>query len=169
MGAARKKAWLAALLDRAVAAVDVIDFRGQLRAERAYQALILAAAAAGFAHGFATQSFAATFYWWLAASLLAGLLAVPGWPALYRRDPVRWLERLPSAEEEAAAEAAFEASLLPAAATMAAAASATRGSGGESKSGGGGGGGGGGKAGASGGKGGGAAGQGRRDTAATRA
>ena len=70
--------------------------------ERVYQALILSAAAAGFAHGFATQSFAATFYWWLAASLLAGLLTVPGWPALYRRDAVAWLERLPTAEEDAA-------------------------------------------------------------------
>ena len=108
MGAGRKKPWLSALLDRAVAAVDVVDFRGQLRAERVYQAIILAAAAAGFAHGFASQSFAATFYWWLAASLLAGLLAVPGWPALYRRDPVKWLDRLPTAEEEAAAEAALE-------------------------------------------------------------
>ena len=109
MGSGRKKAWLAALFDRAVAAVDVIDFRGQLRAERVYQALVLAAAAAGFAHGFATQSFAATFYWWLASSLLAGLLAVPGWPVLYRRDPVEWLKRLPTEEEEAKAEAAFEA------------------------------------------------------------
>ena len=102
------KSWLSSLVDRAVAAVDVIDFSGQLRAERVYQALLLAAAAAGFAHGFATQSFAATFYWWLAASLLAGLLTVPGWPALYRRDAVAWLERLPTAEEDAAADAAAE-------------------------------------------------------------
>ena len=106
MGARSKKSWLSSLVDRAVAAVDVIDFSGQLRAERVYQALLLAAAAAGFAHGFATQSFAATFYWWLAASLLAGLLTVPGWPALYRRDAVAWLERLPTAEEDAAADAA---------------------------------------------------------------
>jgi hypothetical protein len=56
------KLWLSSLVDRAVAAVDVIDFSGQLRAERVYQALLLTAAAAGFAHGFATQSFAATFY-----------------------------------------------------------------------------------------------------------
>ena len=105
MGARSKKSWLSSLVDRAVAAVDVIDFSGQLRAERVYQALLLAAAAAGFAHGFATQSFAATFYWWLAASLLAGLLTVPGWPALYRRDAVAWLERLPTAEEDAAAAA----------------------------------------------------------------
>jgi hypothetical protein len=108
MGARSKKSLLSSLVDRAVAAVDVIDFSGQLRAERVYQALLLAAAAAGFAHGFATQSFAATFYWWLAASLLAGLLTVPGWPALYRRDAVAWLERLPTAEEDAAADAAEE-------------------------------------------------------------
>jgi hypothetical protein len=56
-----------------------------------------------------SQTFAATFYRWLASSLLAGLLAVPGWPVLYRRDPVEWLKRLPTAEEEAKAEAAFEA------------------------------------------------------------
>lgn len=102
------KSWLSSLVDRAVAAVDVIDFSGQLRAERVYQALLLTAAAAGFAHGFATQSFASTFYWWLAASLFAGLLTVPGWPALYRRDAVAWLERLPTAEEDAAADAAEE-------------------------------------------------------------
>ena len=102
------KSWLSSLVDRAVAAVDVIDFSGHLRAERVYQVLLLAAAAAGFAHGFATQSFAATFYWWLAASLLAGLLTVPGWPALYRRDAVAWLERLPTAEEDAAADTAEE-------------------------------------------------------------
>ena len=108
MGARSKKSWLSSLVDRAVASVDVIDFSGQLRAERVYQALLLAAAAAGFAHGFATQSFAATFYWWLAASLLAGLLTVPGWPALYRRDAVAWLERLPTAEEDVAADAAEE-------------------------------------------------------------
>ena len=107
MGARSKKSWLSSLVDRAVAAVDVIDFSGQLRAERVYQALLLTAAA-GFAHGFATQSFAATFYWWLAASLLAGLLTVPGWPALYRRDALSWLERLPTAEEDAAADAAAE-------------------------------------------------------------
>ena len=51
MGARSKKSWLSSLVDRAVAAVDVIDFSGQLRAERVYQALLLAAAAAGFAHG----------------------------------------------------------------------------------------------------------------------
>jgi hypothetical protein len=45
---------------------------------------------------------------WLAASLLAGLLTVPGWPALYRRDALSWLERLPTAEEDAAADAAAE-------------------------------------------------------------
>ena len=45
---------------------------------------------------------------WLAASLLAGLLTVPGWPALYRRDAVSWLERLPTAEEDAAAVASAE-------------------------------------------------------------
>ena len=106
MSARSKKSWLSSLVDRAVAAVDVIDFSGQLRAERVYQALLLTAAAAGFAHGFATQSFAATFYWWLAASLLAGLLTVPGWPALYRRDAVAWLERLPTAEEDDAADVA---------------------------------------------------------------
>jgi hypothetical protein len=105
MGARSKKSWLSSLVDRAVAAVDVIDFSGQLRAERVYQALLLAAAAAGFAHGFATQSFAATFFWWLATSLLAGLLTVPGWPALYRRNTVVWLERLPTAEEDDAADA----------------------------------------------------------------
>jgi len=108
MGVRSMKSWLSSLVDRAVAAVDVIDFSGQLRAERVYQALLLTAAAAGFAHGFATQSFTATFYWWLAASLLAGLLTVPGWPALYRRDAVAWLERLPTAEEDDVADAAEE-------------------------------------------------------------
>ena len=38
MGARSKKSWLSSLVDRAVAAVDVIDFSGQLRAERVYQA-----------------------------------------------------------------------------------------------------------------------------------
>ena len=130
MGARRKQAWLSSLVDRAVAAVDVVDFRGQLRAERVYQALILAAAAAGFAHGFATQSFAATFYWWLAASLLAGLLTVPGWPALYRRDAVAWLERLPTAEEDDAADAAAEAAEAAAGMGAAAGAGAEAGAGG---------------------------------------
>ena len=93
------KSWLAGAAERAFAAIDVVDFRGQLRAERAYQVLIVGAAAVGFVHGFLRDSFDVTFYYWLAASLLAGLLTVPGWPWLYRRDPVKWLEALPAAED----------------------------------------------------------------------
>lgn len=33
-----------------------------------------------------------TFYWWLAASLVAGVLTVPSWGCLFRRHPVSWAD-----------------------------------------------------------------------------
>jgi hypothetical protein len=62
----------------------------------------------GFVHGYFEQSFMITFYYWLAASVLAGVLCVPAWPWLWHRDPVMWAddERLVLSPEARAREAA---------------------------------------------------------------
>ena len=61
----------------------------------------------GFFHGFYLQSFFVAFKWWLAGSLVAGLVSVPSWP-WYLKDTVRWqpLPPVPDAAEEGEAEAA---------------------------------------------------------------
>ena len=64
--------------------------------------LIIAPSVVGFFHGYALQSFLVTFKWWLAGSLLAGLVSIPSWP-IFRRDTVPW-QPLP-ADDEAEAEA----------------------------------------------------------------
>ena len=83
-----------------LAFLDVQDFRGQQRAEVAYEALLACAGVAGFAHGYATQSFATTFAYWLAAAAVAFAVTVPGWPWLFQRHPVAWLAELPAADRD---------------------------------------------------------------------
>ena len=60
----------------------------------------------GFVHGYLRQSFEITFYYWLAASVLAGVLCVPSWPWLWNRDPVIWAddERITLSTQELAAK-----------------------------------------------------------------
>ena len=82
-------------LPAALAFLDTMDFKGQVHAERLYQVLIVGAGAVGFLHGYVEQNFAVTFAYWLVASVIAGLLTVPGWPWLYMRHPVQWLKELP--------------------------------------------------------------------------
>ncbi len=72
------------------------------RQERLYQVLIIAPSVVGFFHGYALQSFLVTFKWWLAGSLLAGLVSIPSWP-IFRRDTVPW-QPLPADDDEAEAE-----------------------------------------------------------------
>jgi hypothetical protein len=115
---------------------DYMDFKGQVDAERTYQVLIVLPSVrsrlrgstsplhsghstplpppfsslqlVGFVHGYILQSFEVTFYYWLAASLLAGVLCVPSWPWLWHRDPVVWAddERVEMTLEARAREAA---------------------------------------------------------------
>ena len=82
-----------------LAFLDTQDFVGQVHAERFYQVTIAAAGAVGFLHGWAAQSFAISFYYWAAASLVAAVVSVPGWPWLFRRHGVQWLERVPAEDE----------------------------------------------------------------------
>jgi hypothetical protein len=64
----------------------------------------------GFVHGHIEQRFLVTFYWWLGASLLAGLLTIPSWPCLFQRHPVVWADEAAAASAAAAAAAGSGAS-----------------------------------------------------------
>lgn len=48
----------------------------------------------GFFHGYAAGDFLVTFWWWLAASVVAGVLTVPSWPFLFQRHRVIWADEL---------------------------------------------------------------------------
>lgn len=45
---------------------------------------------AGFAYGFATEDFNATFNGWLVAVVVGLVVCVPDWP-VFNRDPVHWI------------------------------------------------------------------------------
>ena len=60
----------------------------------------------GFFHGYAERDFVVTFYWWLGASLLAGVLTIPSWPCLYQRHKVVWADQEEEVEPPAPTHAA---------------------------------------------------------------
>jgi signal peptidase complex subunit 1 len=67
------------------------DFRGQKKAERLYQGLIISFSLIGFFAGYIQQSFKITFQFWVVGMVLAAALCIPGWCCL-RRSKVDWLK-----------------------------------------------------------------------------
>jgi hypothetical protein len=57
----------------------------------------------GFVHGYIEQSFSLTVNWWLAGVAVAAVATVPGWPAVYQRHPVKWLDAVPKGAPKPAA------------------------------------------------------------------
>lgn len=55
----------------------------------------------GFVHGYLAADFTVTFWWWLAASVVAGVLTVPSWPCLFQRHKVVWADQDGEGEEPA--------------------------------------------------------------------
>ncbi|UYV68590.1 VPS13D [Cordylochernes scorpioides] len=78
-----------------------MDFRGQKKAERLYQVLIVCFSIVGFVIGYVTQQLSYSVYCLGAGFVVSSLLVLPPWP-MYRQYPLSWLK---VGEEDAAAAA----------------------------------------------------------------
>ena len=83
------------LSNNPLAFLDIQDFVGQKWSERAYHVLIIVPSFIGFVHGYIVQDFYITFLYWLAATVTAMVICVPGWPWLWQRNKVAWLNEVP--------------------------------------------------------------------------
>lgn len=80
------------------------DFKGQKWSERVYHVIIIAPSFVGFIHGYFAQDFYITFLYWLAATVTAMVICVPGWPWLWQRNGVQWLKEVPKTKEKKSAD-----------------------------------------------------------------
>jgi signal peptidase complex subunit 1 len=69
----------------------MVDFKGQLLAERVFQFITITATLVGFVYGWAVQSFEKTFECWAVGVVLAAIACVPDW-WFYRKNPIKWRE-----------------------------------------------------------------------------
>ncbi len=69
----------------------MVDFKGQLLAERVFQFITITATLVGFVYGWAVQSFEKTFECWAVGVVLATIACVPDW-WFYRKNPIKWRE-----------------------------------------------------------------------------
>ena len=83
------------LSNNPLAFLDIQDFVGQKWSERVYHVLIIVPSFIGFVHGYLVQDFYITFLYWLAATVTAMVICVPGWPWLWQRNKVAWLNEVP--------------------------------------------------------------------------
>jgi len=68
-----------------------MDFEGQRKAERIFQAVILVHAVIGFAAGYAVQQFSWTVYTIIFGFILSCAIVLPPWP-YFRQHPLPWLK-----------------------------------------------------------------------------
>ncbi|CAG5129058.1 unnamed protein product [Candidula unifasciata] len=73
-----------------------MDFDGQGKAERYFQAIIIVFAVIGFVYGYAVQLFSQTLYILFVGVFLSSLLTLIPW-GFYRRKPLKWQ---PARDEE---------------------------------------------------------------------
>nr|CCA14830.1 hypothetical protein PITG_05628 [Albugo laibachii Nc14] len=67
----------------------MVDYKGQILAERYAQLCFAIICAPAWLYGYYEQDFTYPLYAWAAASVVATLVALPDW-GIYNRNPIRW-------------------------------------------------------------------------------